>query len=85
MKNFLDALDECGLMDLGYVGSKFTWFKKFSNGIPMWERLDRVVGTIDWFDNYPATKVMILECSWRIRDVMTLWNQLGEMVKGVHQ
>lgn len=62
MKNFRDALDECGLMDLGYVGSKFTWFKNFSNGISVWEWLDRVVGTMDWFDNYPATKVMILEC-----------------------
>lgn len=24
IKNFWDALDECGLMDLGFVGSKFT-------------------------------------------------------------
>jgi len=27
MKNFRDVLDEGGLMDLGFVGSKFTWFK----------------------------------------------------------
>lgn len=33
MKNFRDALDECGLMDLGHVGSKYTWFKNFGNGI----------------------------------------------------
>ena len=63
MKYFHDALDECSLMDLGFVGSKFTWFKKFSNGIFMWERLDRAVGTSDCFDKYPTTKVMILECS----------------------
>ena len=27
MKNFHDMLDEGGLMDLGFVGSKFMWFK----------------------------------------------------------
>ena len=62
MKNFRDVLDECGLMDLGFVGSKFTWFKNIANGILVWERLDRVLGTMDWFENYPATKVVILEC-----------------------
>ena len=33
MKNFQDVLDECGLVDLGFVGSKFTWFKNFADGI----------------------------------------------------
>ena len=62
MKNFRDALDECGLMDLGYVGSKFTWFKNFANGIVVWELLNRAMGTTNWFDNNLATKVMIMEC-----------------------
>ena len=61
MKYFCGTLDECGLMDLDFVGSKFTWFKNFSSGIFMWERLDRAVGTLDCFDKYPTTKVM--ECS----------------------
>ena len=43
MKNFRDALDECGLMDLGYVDSKFTWFKNLANGVTVWERLDRAL------------------------------------------
>lgn len=33
MKKFWDVLDECSLMDLGFMGSKFTWFKNFANGI----------------------------------------------------
>ena len=37
MKNFRDVLDECGLMDLGFEGSKFTWFKNFGNGVAIWE------------------------------------------------
>lgn len=32
-ENFRDALDEFGLIDLGFVGSKFTWFKNFANGV----------------------------------------------------
>lgn len=26
------------------------------------ERLDRAVGTKDWFEKFPATKVLILDC-----------------------
>lgn len=62
MKNFRDVLDECGLMDLGFEGSKFTWFKNFGNGVAIWEHLDRALGTTDWFAKYPTTKVMVLEC-----------------------
>ena len=58
MKNFRDVLDECGLMDLGFMDSKFTWFKNIANGISVWEHLDRALGTMDWFENYPATKVV---------------------------
>ena len=62
MKNFGDVLDECGLVDFGFMGSNFTWFKNIANVISIWERLDRVVGTLDWLEIYPATKVVILEC-----------------------
>lgn len=62
MTNFHDALDECGLMDLGFVGSRFTWFKKCANDVTVWERLDRAVASTDWFDKYLTTQVMVLEC-----------------------
>ena len=62
MNNFRDALDECGLMDLGFVGSKYTWFKNFGNEVVVWEHLYRALGTTDWLDIYPAKKVLILEC-----------------------
>ena len=62
IKNFRDVLDECGLVDLGFMGSKFTWFKNIANGILVWERLDRDVGNSDWLEIYPATRVVTLEC-----------------------
>ncbi|KAL4652573.1 hypothetical protein ACB092_01G242000 [Castanea dentata] len=61
MKNFRDVLDKCSLMDLGYAESKFTWFKNLANGVAVWERLDKALGTTDWFENYPTTKVIVLE------------------------
>lgn len=62
MKNFRDVLDECRLVDLGFMGSKFTWFKNITNGISVFERLDRALWTTDWLEIYSATKVMVLEC-----------------------
>ena len=62
MKNFRDVLDECGLMDFGFEGSKFTWSKNFGNGVTIWECLDKALGTTNWFAKYLATKVMVLEC-----------------------
>ena len=32
MQLFRDAIDKCGFIDLGYLGSKFTWRKHFANG-----------------------------------------------------
>ena len=54
MQDFRDALDECGLMDLGFVGSRFTWFRRCANDVYVWERLDRGVATTEWLDKYPV-------------------------------
>lgn len=56
MQAFWDILDECGFMDLGFVGSMFTWHKHFDN-YSIWERLDKAVATNDWFSMYLDTKV----------------------------
>ena len=55
------SLDECGFLDLGFYGKKFTWFKKYpSSGI--WERLNRAVSMAEWIDHFPVTKVRSLVC-----------------------
>ncbi|XP_019176856.1 PREDICTED: uncharacterized protein LOC109172161 [Ipomoea nil] len=50
IEGFNDALNDCGLIDLGMVGGRFTWVK--GRGTDAWveERLDRAVATVDWME-----------------------------------
>lgn len=45
MQLFKEVINECGFMDLGYEGSKYTWSRHFENGNSIWERLDRCLVT----------------------------------------
>ena len=53
-------LDECGFMDMGFVGSLYTWHRHYTNHT-VWERLDRAVATNDWFAKFPETKTNHLD------------------------
>ncbi|XP_075645469.1 uncharacterized protein LOC142616517 [Castanea sativa] len=57
-----EVLDECGFMDLGSVGPKFTWARHFDNGNSIWERLDQGLATNNWFLKFPGTRVHHLRC-----------------------
>ena len=43
MKDFCEALGECGFVDLGFTGKKFSWCKRLTGAVMVWERLDRAV------------------------------------------
>ena len=62
MEDFRDVLDECGLHDLGFSGNKFTWCNGHEEGHMVWERFDRAVGSVEWMDMFPTSKVVHLEC-----------------------
>ena len=64
MRDFREALDECGFADLGYVEQKYTWYKQLTGGVTVWERLDRAVANNDWISLYPGTMVKHLECGF---------------------
>ena len=63
MQLFREAIDECGFLDLGLLGSQFTWQKHFSNGHSIWERLDRCLANNDWLIKFAGSKVHHLHCS----------------------
>ena len=62
MQLFQDVIDECSFIDLGYVGSKFTWARHFENGRSVWERLDRGLNNNGWFLKFPGSQVYHLQC-----------------------
>ena len=57
---FREVLDECGLMDLGFRGEKYTWKGKRPGGMVL-ERLDRAVANNTWFASNPGTQVQHLQ------------------------
>ncbi|XP_075656619.1 uncharacterized protein LOC142626791 [Castanea sativa] len=62
MQQFRDVIDECGFIDLGFEGSKFTWSKHFTDGHSVWERLDRGLGNSEFLMRFPGTRVSHLRC-----------------------
>ena len=52
MQDFRDVLEECGFSDMCFLGGKFTWCNGQRDGYIVWERLDKVVATIDWLKNF---------------------------------
>lgn len=57
MKSFRNVLDECGFIDLGFVGPRFTWSKHFLDGHSIWERLNRGLANTNWFHKFPESRV----------------------------
>ena len=62
IEQFREVLDECNLLDLGFFGNKFTWSRTYPNGGMVWERLDRAVGSVDWYELFSTTCVQTLTC-----------------------
>lgn len=53
MELFRDTLHRCGLHDLGFEGSAFTWCNKLEGEGSIMARLDRFVGNVQWKDFFP--------------------------------
>jgi hypothetical protein len=54
MQAFRNALSDCGLEDLGYIGDTFTWRRKRSRRASgMRERLDRACSNESWAQLFP--------------------------------
>ena len=57
MREFREALDLCGLRDLGFVGSPYTWCNNQFDGEVTWIFLDRGVETPSWLQMFPTIRV----------------------------
>ena len=49
-------VDKCELVDLGYMGHKFTWRGKRLGGVVL-ERLDRAFANTSWLEQNLVTRV----------------------------
>ncbi|KAL5560825.1 hypothetical protein UlMin_037036 [Ulmus minor] len=56
MRNFREAVNYCGLADLGFRGPKFTWCRGKKTNLVQ-ERLDRMLSNRDWMDLFPNSCV----------------------------
>ena len=57
MQLFRDVVNECGFLDLRYVGDQFSWRKHFADGHSLWERLERGLANHDWFMKFSSSKI----------------------------
>lgn len=58
---------------MGFVGSQFTWQKHFVD-YTVWERLDRIVATNDWFNLFPNTKIHHLDMTSSNHKPLLIWS-----------
>lgn len=61
MQGFHDALDFCGIKDLGFNGFPFTWSNRRPGDQNVWICLDRGVATIDWILRFPTSRIHHLD------------------------
>ena len=57
MRDFHETLDECVFADWGFIGQKFTWCKRLTGGVTVWERLDRSVANHERISLFPSYSV----------------------------
>lgn len=59
-RRFADRIDQCHLLDLGSIGSKFTWRGPRFNGVHVLKRLDRALCNEVWRLTFPEAVVKTL-------------------------
>ena len=59
MREFREVVDDCGFMDLGYVGKKYSWNGKHGDHMVL-ERLDHAFASHSWLALNPATRVQCI-------------------------
>ncbi|CAM8944513.1 unnamed protein product [Rhodiola kirilowii] len=63
MRSFREAIEDCGITDLGYKGAPFTYSNKREGIFEMRARLDRAFGNNQWRSIFPEVEVRHLVSS----------------------
>ena len=74
MREFRLIIDDCGFLDLGFVGPSYTWWNKQTGPARVLERLDRGLATADWLLQFPNNQVTHLHAVFS--DHRPLWVEL---------
>ncbi|KAL0396352.1 UNVERIFIED_CONTAM: hypothetical protein Scaly_0083600 [Sesamum calycinum] len=72
MEEFQQTIFDCGLIDIGFEGSQFTWTNK-----RIWQRLDRVFFSREWLECFQDTKGLfkLKEKLHRLKQRLGWWNR----------
>ncbi|XP_019224556.1 PREDICTED: uncharacterized protein LOC109206213 [Nicotiana attenuata] len=55
--DFLGMIEDCGLVDLGFYGPRYTWSNVRGPYLIVWKRLDRGMVNDNWLRTFPATTI----------------------------
>ncbi|XP_060195055.1 uncharacterized protein LOC132624268 [Lycium barbarum] len=55
--DFAECIDSCGMLDVGFNGSRYTWCNNWRPNKRIWMRLDRVFINDDWATKYANNSV----------------------------
>ena len=58
MARFNNVINSCGLIEVDFIGPKFTWIYQRSDGYQIRERLDRALVNSDWATKFPLAKLL---------------------------
>ena len=55
--DFINVIEACGILDIGFSGQKFTWCNKRGINRRIWKRLDRAMVNDAWLDKMPQSTI----------------------------
>ncbi|XLR45110.1 hypothetical protein S83_029770 [Arachis hypogaea] len=60
-RRFKERMDECKLMDLWFIGNKYTWKGAARDGLErVFKRLDKALSNLDWRITFSEARIKVL-------------------------